>query len=404
VEDWRWFPEKIVSNKIIPADPKAGYLAAQDEIDAAVKRVLLSGQYILGGELEAFEKEFGAWLGGIGTVGVANGTDALELALRAMGIGAGDKVLTVANTVTATISAIGATGAKPVFVDVEPDSLLMDLDAVENILTKMRDPRIKAIVPVHLYGQMVDMPRLMQFAEQNRLLVIEDSAQSHGSTIAGRKAGAWGHLAAFSFYPTKNLGAFGDAGAVVGSDPLLLDQVRLLRQYGWRKRYVSDLPGRNSRLDEMQAAILRVRLTRLESENARRAEIANFYFAALKEWALKLPVLKEGRTHCWHQFVVRTPRRDELRTFLEKRNIFCGVLYPTPVHRQPAYHDAALSLPQTEEACSQVLSLPMHPGLSDEDIARVVQEIGNFFSAERGNGSNGELAVKSSRSPVNGNA
>lgn len=393
-----------MSNKIIPADPKAGYLAAQEEIDAAVKRVLLSGQYILGTELEAFEKEFAAWLGVKGVVGVANGTDALELALRAAGIGAGDKVLTVANTVTATISAIGATGAKPVFVDVEPDTMLMSLDAVETILTKMRDPRIKAIVPVHLYGQMVDMPRLMQLAEQNRLVVIEDSAQSHGATVAGRKAGAWGHLAAFSFYPTKNLGAFGDAGAVVGSDPLLLDQIRLLRQYGWRKRYVSDLPGRNSRLDEMQAAILRVRLNRLESENARRSAIASFYSSSLKDLALKLPMVKENRTHCWHQFAIRTPRRDELRAFLEKRNIFCGVLYPTPVHRQPAYHDAALSLPQTEEVCAQVLSLPLHPGLSDEDTARVVQEIGNFFLAERANGSNGELAVKSSRSPVGGQA
>ena len=257
--------------KIIPADPKAGYLAAQTEIDAAIKRVLLSGQYILGPELEAFEKEFSAWLGVTGTVGVANGTDALELALRAAGIGPGDKVVTVANTVTATVAAIGASGAKAVFVDIEPATMLMDLDVLETLLTKMRDPRIKAVVPVHLYGQAVDMPRLMQLAEQHRLIVIEDSAQAHGSIVGGKKAGAWGHLAAFSFYPTKNLGAFGDAGAVVGRDPVLLEQVRLLRQYGWRKRYVSDLPGRNSRLDEMQAAILRVRLARLDNEKIGRA-------------------------------------------------------------------------------------------------------------------------------------
>ena len=383
-----------MSNKIIPADPKAGYLAAQEEIDAAVKRVLLSGQYILGSELEAFEKEFAAWLGVKGAVGVANGTDALELALRASGIGAGDKVLTVANTVTATVTAIGATGAKPVFVDVEPDTLLMDLNAVETLLTKMRDPRIKAVVPVHLYGQMVDMPRLMQLADQHRLTVIEDSAQSHGSTIAGRKAGAWGHLAAFSFYPTKNLGAFGDAGAVVGSDLLLIEQVRLLRQYGWRKRYISDLPGRNSRLDEMQAAILRVRLTRLDRENARRHELASYYLSELKESGLKLPVLAAGRTHCWHQFVVRSNRREELKAYLDRKGIVCGVLYPVPVHRQPAYHDAALALPQTEEACAQVLSLPLHPGLTDEDASRVVREIKAFFSEDRGSASQNDLTTK----------
>ena len=370
-----------MNHKIIPADPKAGYLAAQTEIDAAIKRVLLSGHYILGPELEAFEKDFSTWVGVAGTVGVANGTDALELALRAAGIGPGDKVVTVANTVTATVSAIGASGAKPVFVDVEPETMLMNLDGLEQLLTKMRDPRIKAVMPVHLYGQAVDMPRLMSLAEQHRLIVIEDSAQAHGATVGGKKTGAWGHLAAFSFYPTKNLGALGDAGAVTSNDPALLEQVRLLRQYGWRKRYVSDLPGRNSRLDEIQAAVLSVRLTRLEIENARRTQLAQQYLTALKGSRLKLPSVAEGRTHCWHQFVVRTNRRDDLRAFLEKRNIICGVLYPVPVHRQPAYHDAALSLPHTEEACAQVLSLPLHPGLTDEMVERVAREVVNFFES-----------------------
>ena len=367
-----------MTHKIIPADPRAGYLAAQTEIEAAIKRVLESGLYILGPELEAFEREFAAWLGVAGAVGVANGTDALELALQAAGIGPGDKVVTVANTVTATVAAIGATGAKPVFVDIEPATMLMDLDALDKLLTETRDPRIKAVVPVHLYGQATDLPRLMQLAEQHRLVVIEDSAQAHGSTVAGQKAGAWGHLAAFSFYPTKNLGAFGDAGAVVGRDPAMLEKVRLLRQYGWRKRYVSDLPGRNSRLDEIQSAILRVRLSRLEAENTRRTEIAQRYLAGLAGAPLKLPVVAEGRTHCWHQFVVRTPRREELKAHLEKKGILCGILYPVPVHRQPAYHDAALSLPQTEQACAEVLSLPMHPWLTDDDTARVIREVQGF--------------------------
>lgn len=372
--------DRPVNSKIIPADPKAGYLAAREDIDAAINRVLLSGQYILGAELESFEREFSSWLGTGGTVGVANGTDAIELALRAAGIGPGDKVVTVANTVTATVSAIVACGAKPVFVDIEPATMLIDLDALEVLLTRMRDPRIKAVVPVHLYGQPVDMPRLMQLAGQHRLKVVEDCAQAHGAAVGGGKAGAWGHLSAFSFYPTKNLGAFGDAGAVAGNDAALLEQVRLLRQYGWRKRYVSDISGRNSRLDEMQAAILRVKLTRLDNENARRVALAGHYLNAFKDCSLKLPRLAEGRTHCWHQFVVRTDRRDELKASLEKKNILCGVLYPVPIHRQPAYHDAALSLPHTEEACAQVISLPLHPGLTDEEVARVIQSVKDFFN------------------------
>ena len=367
------------NSKLSTADPKACYLAAQTEIDAAVLRVLRSGHYILGPELEAFEKEFAAWLGTAGAVGVANGTDAIELALTAAGIGPGDKVVTVANTVTATASAIGATGAKPVFVDIEPGTMLLDLAALEKMLTELRDPKIKAVVPVHLYGQAVDLPRLMELAARHNLLVVEDCAQAHGAAVGGRKAGAWGPLACFSFYPTKNLGAFGDAGAVAGGDPVLLEKVRLLRQYGWRKRYVSDSPGRNSRLDEIQAAVLRVKLGRLKPENRQRDNLAQVYLAALQGTPLQLPVVAEGRTHCWHQFVVRTPRRDELKAHLEKLGIHCGILYPVPIHRQPAYHDATLSLPHTEQACAEVLSLPLHPGLSNDDVARVIREVTAFF-------------------------
>jgi aminotransferase EvaB len=366
--------------KILPADPKAAYLAAQTETDAAIRRVLQSGHYILGPEGEAFEKEFSSWLGVAGTVAVANGSDAIELALRASGIGPGDKVVTVANTVTATISAIAATGARPVYVEIDPATMLMDVAALETMLSTLRDPKIKAVVPVHLYGQMVDMPRLMEVATAHNLTLIEDCAQAHGAAIGGRKAGTWGRLAAFSFYPTKNLGALGDGGAVCGSDSALLEQVRLLRQYGWRKRYVSEMPGRNSRLDELQAAILRVRLTKLDADNARRATIAARYLESLKGLPLVLPVTAGGRTHCWHQFVVRTPRREELRMHLEKSHILCGVLYPVPVHRQPAYHDAAQSLPHTEQACAEVLSLPLHPGLSDADVERVVREVAGFFA------------------------
>ena len=364
-----------MKSKIQSADPKAAYLAAEAEIDAAIKRVLLSGHYILGPEGDHFEKELAAYLGVAGAAGVGNGTDAIELALRAAGIGPGDKVVTVANTVTATASAITATGAKPVFIDVESDTMLMDPAALENLLTTLRDPRIKALVPVHLYGQAADMPRLMEIAGRHNLVVIEDCAQSHGSLVGGKKAGAWGQLAAFSFYPTKNLGAFGDAGAVAGRDAAMIAQVKLLRQYGWRRRYVSDLHGRNSRLDEMQAAILRVRLARLDADNAARSVLAVRYLEKLRGTPLRLPVIAEGRTHTWHQFVVRTPKRDELRAHLEQHGVLAGVLYPVPIHRQPAYHKADLTLPVTEQACAEVLSLPLHPGLTVADIDTVCAHI-----------------------------
>lgn len=368
------------SSKILSADPKAAYLALKEETDAAIRRVLQSGHYILGPEGEAFEKEFAQWLGATGAVGVANGTDAIELALRALGIGPGDKVATVANTVTATVAAIFATGARPIYVDVEPGTMLMDVAALGTLLSTLRDPKIKAVVPVHLYGQAVDMPRLVDVATVHNLAIVEDCAQAHGATVGGRKAGTWGRLSAFSFYPTKNLGALGDGGAVCGSDDAALEQIRHLRQYGWRKRYVSELHGRNSRLDEIQAAILRVRLTRLDADNARRAVIAARYLDGLRGLPLVLPATADGREHCWHQFVVRTPRREELRSHLEKRHIFCGVLYPVPIHRQPAYHDAAQSLPHTEQACAEVLSLPLHAGLADSDIDRVITELKGFFT------------------------
>ena len=357
--------------KIIPADPKAGYLAAATEIDAAIQRVLQSGQYILGPETEAFEKEFATYLGVGGCVGVANGTDALELALRAAGIGPGDKVLTVANTVTATASAIIATGATPVFVDIDPATMLISPSAVEELLTRQRDPRIKAIVPVHLYGQAADMPRLMELALAHHLVVIEDCAQAHGATVGGRKAGAWGQLASFSFYPTKNLGAFGDGGAVVGSDPVLLEKLGLLRQYGWRRRYVSDLHGRNSRLDEIQSAILRVRLARLDLENAHRATLAARYLERLRGSSLHLPPTTSSETHVWHQFVVRSPQRDEIKARLEQSGVLCGILYPVPIHRQPAFHLAGLTLPETERACAEVLCLPIHGGLKIPEVDTV---------------------------------
>lgn len=352
----------------LSADPHAGYLAVATQIDEAIARVMHSGRYILGPETVAFEQEFAAYLGVKGCVGVANGTDALELALRAIGVGVGDKVVTVANTVTATVAAIHATGASPVFVEIDPGTMLMDVAALAHRLDTLRDPKIKAVIPVHLYGQAVDMPRVMEIAGKHNLMVLEDCAQAHGALAKGRKVGSWGHLAAFSFYPTKNLGAFGDGGAVVSQDPALLEKVQLLRQYGWRRRYVSDLPGRNSRLDELQAAILRVRLGRLDTENAHRTALAKRYLSALRSTDVVLPTVADGRVHVWHQFVIRSPRRDELRERLEAKGVQSAVLYPVPIHRQPAFHQPELSLPETERACAEVLSLPLHLGLNLADI------------------------------------
>lgn len=363
---------------LLTADPKAGFLAHAEEIRAAISRVLESGQYILGPEVDAFEREFSVYQGGGHTIGVANGTDALEIALRTLGVGRGDLVATVANTVTATVSAIEQTGAQPVFVEIDGATMTMDPLALEALLTRHGEA-VKAVVPVHLYGQMADMPAIVAAAARHGARVVEDCAQAHGAAYAGRKAGTWGALAAFSFYPTKNLGALGDGGAVYSHDESLAARVRLVRQYGWRTRYVAEIPGRNSRLDELQAAILRVKLKYLDAENAVRGGLAARYREKLgeegREPIVRLPVVASDADHVFHQFVVRTARRENLRAHLLTKEIGCGVLYPTPVHRQPAYADPALSLPMTERACSEVLSLPCHPALTAADIDRVCAEI-----------------------------
>lgn len=361
-------------SRILPADPRATYLAAQADIDAAIARVLQSGTYIMGPELAAFEREFATFLGARGAVGVANGTDALELALRACGVGPGDVVVTVANTVTATVSAIVATGAQPAYVDIEPDTMLLSVERLAEFMAGEAGRRVKAIVPVHLYGQACDMPALMALARQHGVRVVEDCAQAHGSTVAGQVAGTFGDLAAFSFYPTKNLGALGDAGAIVGMDVALLERCRSLRQYGWHTRYVADEHGRNSRLDEIQAAILRVRLGRLAPENDRRQQLADRYLRGLAGAGVAVPVTRIGRGHTWHQFVVRSSRRDEIKSGLERQGILSGILYPIPLHRQPAYVQS-IRLPQTEQACGEVLSLPLHAGLTDADADRVIAAV-----------------------------
>lgn len=367
---------------LITADPKADYLAHASAIRAALDRVLESGTYILGPEVAAFEKEFAAYQGGGQVVGVANGTEALELALRAVGVGPGDAVATVANTVTATVAAIQQIGARPVFVEIDAVTMTMSRGALEKTLAAAGGT-IRAIVPVHLYGQPAAMPGIMDLARRHGVRVVEDCAQAHGAAIDGRRVGAWGDAAAFSFYPTKNLGAIGDGGAVFTRDETIAAQVALLRQYGWRTRYIAEIPGRNSRLDELQAAILRVKLPHLDAGNARRRALAARYDRALAGLPLRLPIAGgPGVEPVFHQYAVRTPRREPLRAALAEQGIHCGVLYPVPVHRQPAHAVPGCALPETERACDEVLCLPCHPGVSDADADRVAAAIAAFLKTK----------------------
>jgi dTDP-4-amino-4,6-dideoxygalactose transaminase len=371
--------------RIDQCDPLAGYLAQREDIDAAIARVLGNGRYVLGPETEAFEREFAAFVGVRHGVGVANGTDALALALQAIGISAGDAVISVAHTAVATTAAIRQAGANPVFVDIEPRSGLMDPASLEEVLllasaTDMQLPagRLRAIVPVHLYGRCVDMARVLQLADRYGLAVVEDCAQAHGAAIGKTKAGAFGAVAAFSFYPTKNLGALGDGGAIVSDNDAIAAQLRLLREYGWKQRYVSTCEGRNSRLDELQAAVLRVKMSRLDEQNQRRREIARRYRQELGDASIILPEPADDAGHVYHQFAIRSGERDALRRFLDADGIGTLIHYPMPIHRQPAYQDprlAPLPLPVTEAFAASVLSLPMYPQLAAGHVERVIDRL-----------------------------
>lgn len=363
---------------ILCANPQAGYLARKTEIDAAIHRVLDKGWYILGQEVAAFEKEFAAWVGVEHGIGVGSGTEALHLALAAAGVGAGDEVIAVSHTAVATVSAIELLGAKPVLVDIDPLHYTMDPACLAAAIT----PRTKAIIPVHIYGQPVDLDPVLAIARMHKLVVIEDCAQCHGAEYHGRRTGTWGDLACFSFYPTKNLGALGDGGAVVTNDAALAAKVRALREYGWTERYVSHLAGWNSRLDEMQAAILRVKLAHLEADNASRQRLAAAYDAALRGTALTLPVRRTGCAHVFHLYVVRSPQRDALQAHLKQHGVGALIHYPVPVHLQPAYRDrlAAGALSETERAAREILSLPLYPELTEAQQAAVIAAVLSFHT------------------------
>jgi dTDP-4-amino-4,6-dideoxygalactose transaminase len=355
-------------------DPRAAYLAQRAAIDAAIAGVLERGWYILGEATRHFEAEFAAASGCAHGVGVGNGTDALVLALRALGIGPGQHVATVAHTAVATVAAIEIAGAAPLLVDIDPERYTMAPAALERALAAHR---VAAIIPVHLYGQPADLDAIGALARRHGARLVEDCAQAHGARYAGRPVGSFGDAACFSFYPTKNLGALGDGGMVTTGDAALAGKLRAIREYGWReRRYVSEEAGINSRLDELQAAVLSVKLTRLAADNARRAAIADRYDASVAGMGATPPWRDPRASHVFHQYVLRSPRRDAVRAALGGRGITTNIHYPVPVHLQPAYAGRIAigpgGLPQTEAAAAEILSLPMFPQLENAQIERVV--------------------------------
>ena len=377
------FPAR--EQRVPQTSPLAAFQSHAAEINAAVARVLAGGWYLLGPETKAFEHEFADWVGVEQCITCASGTDALHLALRACGIGPGDEVITVSHTAVATVAAIELCGAQPVLVDIEPASFLLDPTQLAGALTE----RTRAVIAVHLYGRAADLAGIGAFCRAHGLRLIEDCSQAHGATAdAGdgvRRVGSFGDLAAFSFYPTKNLGALGDGGAVVTRDTGLADSVRSLRQYGWRKeRYVSEESGWNGRLDELQAAVLRVKLCTLDADNARRAALAAHYSKRLAGVrGLTLPAATPaGSNSVWHQYVIRCEQRAALAAHLHAAGIDTLVHYPVPIHCQPAYAGRSLArgpLPHSERAAQEVLSLPMFPELTLAAADRVADAVHEFF-------------------------
>lgn len=350
------------------------YRTLKDEIDAAYHGLMDSGMYIGGDAVDAFEQEFAAYCGAEHCVGVGNGLDALVLTLRAYGIGAGDEVIVPANTFIATWLGVAQVGATPVPVDADPATMNINLDLVPGAITS----RTRAIMPVHLYGQPVAMAGLRALAQKHDLVIIEDAAQAHGGYDGDRRAGNLGHVAGFSFYPGKNLGAFGDGGAIVTNDAALARSVRLLGNYGAEKKYQHDEVGYNSRLDPVQAAMLSVKLRKLDEWSARRSEIAQIYTAALAEApGLTLPVVPEGIQSAWHLYVVRAPDREALQAALAQRGVATAMHYPIANHKSGAFEKefGHMSYPVTEDICRTCLSLPIGPHLSIEQAHEIAEHV-----------------------------
>lgn len=363
-------------------DLQTQYQTVAPEVAEAMSRVIASADFILGRELELFEQEFAAYCQARYAVGLDSGLSALELALRACGIGDGDEVITVAHTFIATVSAISFTGARPILVDVDRNTYLIDAARIEEAIT----PRTKAILPVHLYGQPAEMDAILTVARKHHLLVIEDACQAHGAYYREKRVGALGDVGCFSFYPGKNLGAYGDGGMLVTNDATLAERVRMLRNYGQREKYHHIFLAYNRRLDTLQAAVLRVKLPRLDDWNAARQRIARLYDERLKGIeSLTIPAMADDRTHVYHLYVAQHPQRDDLLAYLREQGILAGLHYPIPVHLQPCYEQLGVkrgSLPITESVAARVLSLPIFPEMTSEQVDYVCEHI-RLFTANR---------------------
>ncbi len=362
---------------IVMNDFKKEYSLLSKEINEAISRVLESGWYILGKEVESFEVEFANYIGSKYCIAVANGLEALQVSLMALGIGKGDEVLTVSNTAVATVLAISNVGAKPVFVDVD-DYYLMDVNKIEEKITK----RTKAILPVHLFGQMTDMGAIKKIAKKYNLKIVEDACQAHGATQKTKKSGSFGDLGCFSFYPTKNLGAYGDGGAIVTDSKKMYEKCLMLRNYGQKNRYEHEIRGLNSRLDEIQAAVLKVKLKHLDKFIQKRNKIADLYIRNLKNVnQIKLPITLERNYHAYHLFVVQAENRDDLMTYLRNNGVQALVHYPIPVHQQKCYREFnKIKLSKTEYFAENIISLPVNPLLPLNEVKTVCKLIKDFYA------------------------
>jgi len=358
------------------------YRRIRGEVSAAIGDVLERGRYILGDELAAFEREFAAYCEARHAVGVGSGTDAIHLALRACGVRPGEHVITAPNTATPTVCAIVQAGALPVFLDIDPMTYTLDPARLRAYLAGQARPfRAKAVVPVHLYGHPAHLKEILTIAAEYDVKVIEDAAQAHGAAYEGRRIGGMADASCWSFYPTKNLGAYGDAGMVVTDDPEVARQLRMLRNYGEEGKYDNRVEGVNSRLDEIQAAVLRVKLRHLDEWVAARRRLAAQYDTLLAGTSLTLPIEIESARHCYHLYVIRSNHRDALRRHLHEQGIGTAIHYPTPVHRQPAYCHLEYvegDFPCAESACRQVLSLPLHPELRGDELSQVAAAVRTF--------------------------
>jgi dTDP-4-amino-4,6-dideoxygalactose transaminase len=359
----------MVMREIPLVDFKREHTEIQQEIYKAIERVFESGRFVLGDEGAAFETEFSSYIGAKYGIGVNSGSDALFLALKALGIDENSEVITVSHTFVSTVDGIIRCGAKPVFVDVEPDTYCIDTAKIEENITK----RTKAILPVHLYGHPADLDEVLKIAKQYNLSVVEDACQAHGAEYKGRKVGSFGNAGCFSFYPVKNLGAYGDGGMVTTNDRSVAERVKLLRNYGQSRKYYHDLVGINSRLDELQAAMLRVKLSRLDEWNEKRRKLAELYKEILEHVEVELPSERTYAKHVYHLFVIRLAGRGNCQRFLQKSGIQTQIHYPIPVHKQNAYASFASKkdLKVTQTICSEILSLPLYPFLTEEEVAYI---------------------------------